>query len=213
MASNETGARGRILDVLKRHGAQTVAQLAERLELTPMGIRQHMSRLDADGLVCDEPEETQGLGRPARLWLLTDEGARRFPESYADLALEMVDGVRAAFGEDGLARLVTARLEGQVKNYRGLLRGKGRELSKQVAALARQRTKEGYMAESRTQRDGSVLLVENNCPICAVAQVCKGICGAEEELFRRVLGGKVQVERTEHILDGSRRCVYRVSKA
>ncbi len=212
MSPVEDGARGRILEILKRSGAQTVAQLAERLELTPMGVRQHLTRLKADGLVQDQPEAKQGLGRPARVWLLTEEGARRFPESYADLALELVDGVRAAFGSSGLDQLLDARLEGQVKSYRAVLRGKGPDLAKRVAALARQRSKEGYMAESRSQRDGSVLLIENNCPICAIAQVCKGLCGAELELFRRSLGGQVQVERTEHILDGQRRCVYRIHK-
>ncbi len=212
MASVDRGARGRILEILKRHGAQTVAQLADRLELTPMGVRQHLSRLQDEKLVRDEPEESQGLGRPARAWLLTEEGSRRFPESYSDLALELVDGVRSAFGEEGLEQLVHARLEGQVKTYRALLRGKGPDLAKRVAALARQRNKEGYMAETKRSRDGAILLIENNCPICAVAEICKGICGAELELFQRALGSSVQVERTEHILEGKRRCVYRISK-
>jgi len=212
MASNETGARARILEILKRQGPQTVSQLAERLELTPMGVRQHLTRLQEEDLVQDEPAEVQGLGRPARLWLLTAEGSKRFPESYADLALELVDGVKSVFGDRGMEQLVGARLEAQVKLYRSLLRGKSQDLSKRVAVIARQRSKEGYMAESRRERDGAVLLIENNCPICAVARVCKGLCAAEEELFRRALGSKVQVERTEHILDGTRRCVYRITR-
>lgn len=210
MGSTETGARGRVLELLKKHGPQTVAQLADRLGLTAMGVRQHLATLVEDGLVSDEPKPAEGRGRPASVWSLTDEGSRRFPESYSDLALELVAGVRTAFGDDGMEQLVKARLEAQVKSYREVLKGKGTELKKRVAALARQRSREGYMAESKAQRDGSVLLIENNCPICAVARVCQGLCGAELELFQRSLGRGVRVERTEHILDGKRRCVYRI---
>ena len=210
MTSTESGARGRVLEILKKRGPQRVSELAEQLELTPMGVRQHLTSLEEDGLVGSEEAESSGRGRPARVWALTEEGARRFPESYSDLALELVAGVRDAFGEDGLEQLVRSRLDQQVKSYRALLADRGPELSKRVAALARQRSREGYMAESRSQRDGSVLLIENNCPICAVARVCQGLCGAELELFQKALGRGVSVERTEHMLDGKRRCVYRI---
>ena len=63
--------------------------------------------------------------------------------------------------------------------------------------------------QARKQRDGSWTLVENHCPICAAAEVCQGLCAGELELFRRVLGARV--ERTEHLLDGARRCVYRIT--
>ncbi|MEM1241845.1 MAG: transcriptional regulator, partial [Cyanobacteria bacterium P01_H01_bin.26] len=35
----------------------------------------------------------------------------------------------------------------------------------------------------------------------------------ELEVFQAVLGEHVEVERTEHILNGSRRCAYRVASA
>jgi predicted ArsR family transcriptional regulator len=58
-------------------------------------------------------------------------------------------------------------------------------------------------------KDGSFLLIENHCPICAAATACTGLCARELEVFQRVLG-QVTIERTEHILAGARRCVYRV---
>jgi predicted ArsR family transcriptional regulator len=58
---------------------------------------------------------------------------------------------------------------------------------------------------------GGFLLVENHCPICAAARVCQGFCRSELELFREVLGPGVEVERTEHVLAGGRRCAYRVT--
>jgi predicted ArsR family transcriptional regulator len=72
------------------------------------------------------------------------------------------------------------------------------------------RTEEGYMAEVRSDKKGSYLLIENHCPICAAANACQGFCSTELDLFRSVLGQGVEVEREEHIVSGDRRCAYRV---
>ena len=66
------------------------------------------------------------------------------------------------------------------------------------------------MAEVLPQADGSMLLVENHCPICAAAEACTGLCAKELEIFQALLGEHVEIERTEHILKGSRRCAYRI---
>jgi predicted ArsR family transcriptional regulator len=68
----------------------------------------------------------------------------------------------------------------------------------------------GYMAEVLTEPDGTLLFVENHCPICTAAASCTGLCGAELEVFQGVLDDVADVERGEHILNGDRRCAYRV---
>ncbi|CAQ86467.1 conserved hypothetical protein [Photorhabdus asymbiotica] len=56
---------------------------------------------------------------------------------------------------------------------------------------------------------GTILLVENHCPICAAATVCQGLCRAELNVFQEIL--QAQVKRVEYILTGSRRCTYRIT--
>jgi len=73
------------------------------------------------------------------------------------------------------------------------------------------RSREGYMADYHPQEDGSYLLVENHCPICAAAASCQGFCRSELAVFREVL--QAGVERSEHILAGARRCAYRITPA
>lgn len=51
------------------------------------------------------------------------------------------------------------------------------------------------MAESQTLEDGSFLLIENHCPICAAATACTGLCEQELTIFQSVLGENVKVER------------------
>ncbi|MAG54774.1 MAG: transcriptional regulator [Planctomycetes bacterium] len=203
-----TTTKDRILLELKTRGKKDAAALARRLEVTTVAIRQHLAALEAAGLVT-ATDERRPVGRPARMFDLTDAAAKRFPQGYADLAVDMIDSVRAAFGDEGLSRLVEERTQRQLRGYRERLPAPSSPLGQRVAALARIRRDEGYMAESRKDGDG-YLLIENHCPICAAAQVCTRLCDGEEELFRGSLG-RVRIERTEHLLDGARRCVYRIS--
>src|SRR5689334_15853554 len=81
-------------------------------------------------------------------------------------------GIRAVFGEAGLDRLIEARQKAAVAAYRRALEpccG----LEDRVRTVARLRSQEGYMAEFEADPDGSFLLIENHCPICAAAKTCQ----------------------------------------
>ncbi|MFQ5601325.1 MAG: helix-turn-helix transcriptional regulator [Candidatus Krumholzibacteriia bacterium] len=208
-ADRSTRTRDRILFLLKTRGPHTAVQLARRLEVTPMGARQHLAQLEEQGLVGFE-EERRGVGRPARTWRLTERGHARYPEGYADLTLDILTAVRRTFGAEGLDRLIRGRTRQQLRHYRERLPKPGIALSKRVSTLAKLRSEEGYMAEWSRNRDASFSLIENHCPICAAAQICQGLCTGELELFQSVLGRDVSITRHEHILDGARRCTYRI---
>jgi predicted ArsR family transcriptional regulator len=176
-----------------------------------MAVRQHLYQLADQGLV-DYADVRRRVGRPARHWRLTDQAASRFPDNHSELTVGLIQAMRSAFGDAGLERLVAARTEQQLEAYTARLPPRDAPLEKRVAALAAIRRDEGYMAEWRRAADG-LELVENHCPICAAATACQGLCGGELALFRSILGPDVSVERTEHILAGARRCVYRISGA
>jgi len=125
------------------------------------------------------------------------------------LSVALIDSVKDAFGEEGLERVLTSRCARQRSDYGKRIKP-GDSLQRKLQELATVRTEEGYMAEIRKEDDGSFLLVENHCPICAAANACQGFCATELDLFRSVLGPGVSVERAEHIIKGDSRCVYRV---
>jgi predicted ArsR family transcriptional regulator len=203
----------RILFYLKSKGPQNAAQLAKRLEVTAMAVRQHLYRFEREGLVMSA-EQRRPVGRPIRVWRLTDRAATRFPESHAELTLEMIAAVRATFGEEGLDRLLAERTRSQLRAYRERIRtADDGSLTGRVRVLTAIRREQGYMAECVTRADGSLLLRENHCPICAAAKSCQGLCREELGLFRAVLGPRARVERTDHILAGASRCAYVITPA
>ena len=198
-----------ILFLLKTRGASTAQQLAEHLQLTSMGVRRHLELAQERGFLLTE-DRADKVGRPARYWLLSDAGHARFPDRHSDLTVQLIAQVRTLFGEAGLNKLINAREKLSEASYTARMAG-SKALSQKLAKLVEARDAEGYMAQMEKQADGSFLLIENHCPICAAATECQGFCKSELDVFRRTLGPGSSVERVEHVLAGARRCVYRIA--
>ncbi|KAB2774938.1 transcriptional regulator [Brucella anthropi] len=190
---------------LKMRGAQTAATIGEHLGTTGEAVRQQLVRLAEEGLVSSH-SVSQGVGRPSLFWDLTKAGNKRFPDTHADLTVQLLHSVRTILGDDALDTLIAHRETETRRQYQTRL--KDLSLDQRVKKLADIRSAEGYMADAEKRDDGSWLLIENHCPICAAADACQGFCRSELQVFRAVLGPDVSVNRTEHILAGARRCAY-----
>jgi iron-sulfur cluster biosynthesis transcriptional regulator SufR len=211
MGDARPGIKQQILHLLKMQGAQTAAALAKQLQVSPMAIRQHLQALKAEQWVTYR-EERRPLGRPVKLWQLTAQSMRQFTDSHAELLVDLLGSVEAVFGPAGVEQLMLDRSQRQIQAYQAKIAESygSSDWRQRVNAVACLRTQEGYMAEVIEQSAGTLLLVENHCPICTAAQTCPTLCRTELEVFRAVLGPTVTVERIEHILQGDRRCAYRV---
>jgi predicted ArsR family transcriptional regulator len=196
-----------VLLLLKTRGPSQTLGVAKRMSVSRQAARQHLEKLASEGLV-EHATTRAGVGRPRRSWSLTVKGHARFPDTHAQMTLELIEGVREEFGEAGLERLVARREGSTATLYREALAG-ATALEERLDRLSVLRKAEGYMAEWRPLDDGTYLLIENHCPICAAAKVCQGFCRSELALFEALLA-PAGVERTEHILAGARRCAYRI---
>ncbi|CCV47622.1 transcriptional regulator [Yersinia enterocolitica] len=196
----------RLLLLLKTRGPLQATDAGKILGTTGEAARQQFVKLANDGLVV-AAAQAKGVGRPIQLWQLTEAGNARFPDAHSELAVQLLRMVRTKLGEEALNLLIDTREQETRELYCQAMEG-AQSIDERVKRLVAIRSQEGYMAEYQTQTDGSILLIENHCPICAAATSCQGFCRAELEVFREAL--QAPVERTEHILSGSRRCVYRV---
>ena len=200
-----------ILKQLKQHGGQSVKVLARSLEMTTMGLRQHLAELQSQGLVEPGIEARQTRGRPLHLWELTAAGHREFPDAHRQISVELLDAIRDEFGESGVEQIVARRSRPIEQRYARALNGDG-ELADRLQSLARLRTVDGYMAEVRLLPDQNWLFIENHCPVCAAAENCPRICDAELQLFQKLLGSQADIQRADHLLAGDRRCAYTVKR-
>lgn len=198
----------KIVERLKRVESATATDLAAEFGLTDTALRQHLDALEAAGMVSRSMAEPTGRGRPPVHWQLAPAAAVGFPDRHGELTVGLLGSVRSILGERALDRVIADRSDRQVAAYEQSLDGVT-DLGERVRRLADIRSEEGYLAESLAD-DDAYFLIEHHCPIRDAATACGALCGAELDVFQRVLGPDVSVTRVQHVPAGDRRCSYRV---
>jgi predicted ArsR family transcriptional regulator len=146
------------------------------------------------------------------MWSLTVQAASLFPDTHAQLTVDLIGTIRSELGEKAFARLLGRRAQEITATYRKKLE-RDTDVGRKLRALAEIRTAEGYMARLEEQPGGAYVLIEDHCPICAAATICQGFCSVELEVFQNMLGPAWRVERQDHLLAGARRCTYQIAHA
>ncbi|MGC5743725.1 helix-turn-helix transcriptional regulator [Chryseobacterium sp. NFX27] len=201
-------AADRILMFLKMRGEATSRLISEELSITKEGARKHLLNLAGEGLI-RSVAKSEGVGRPSTFYILTEKGLSQFPDSHADVTVQILRSVKNLLGENALDLLINDREKNTYERYEKAL-VKAESLEHRLEILVKARSDEGYMAEW-TKEGNDYFLIENHCPICAAATECQGFCRAELSNFRNLIGKEYQVERVNHILSGGQRCVYKIS--
>ena len=126
------------------------------------------------------------------------------------MTIQFIEAVEHIFGKDGLEKVTSEREKLTLQSYRQHLE-QCDSLQSKLETLVTLREQEGYMAELEKDENGFIL-IENHCPICKAATRCPSLCQSELSVFQSLLGRDTKVERTEHIISGQRRCVYRIQQ-
>ena len=202
MNINTNDTRTNIINLLKINGKMTINEVSTQLDMSSMGVRQHLNSLEREGLV-GYSRQKSSRGRPKYIYTLTEQAKEMFPESYKSLTIEVLEEAEDIGGENLVNQLFTKRMESQIQSYTKRLQGKN--LNKKVKELAKIRSEEGYMAKISKNGD-NYSLVEHHCPISMIAKKYRILCETEKKLFQRVLG--VEVTREHHLMCGSHKCSY-----
>lgn len=209
-----SATREKILLRLKESGPATASCLAEQLSVTSSAVRQHLCELQTEGLIESEEVRVGTVGRPKKRWHVVSSAAAnaRFPDTHANLTLALIAAARAAFGDSGMERLVAERVRAQTEDYLQRIEV-GASLADRIGKLSELRSEDGYMSGWVEESVGTYLLWESHCPVCVAATTCQSLCSGELDMFRGVLGDGVRVERVEYLMDGDRRCAYRIEES
>lgn len=196
--------RQEILEILKEERQATVEDLAERLELTPMTIRHHLNVLQAQSLVvASKVRRSKKVGRPRLVYTLTEAADELFPQSYGELARQLVSEVKDTVGEeeaeaifrrvaDRVARSAPPAVEGQAFEDR---------LSQVVDFMEDQ----GFISRWEEAEQGYVI-TNINCPYRHVSREHDEVCIMDTELLTKLLG--VAPQRMASMKAGESSCSF-----
>jgi len=201
--------RERAVDLLKTSGPQSLSALAMAFEVTVEGARFQMLKLEKEGMVTSS-KTVIGRGRPQQIWSLTNAGQSRFPDMHAALTVKLMEVMKETLGENAVSKVIIANGDRGTSKYLQALDGIT-DLEERITSFVAIRSGEGYMAQLIKDDEGFIF-IENHCPIGAAAHANPGICIAEFKTLQTVIGENVPMRRIEYIVDGGRRCAYRISR-
>lgn len=211
MPAAQSAGRRAVLFAVRHFGDADVEQVADELDITVSGARQHLTALVEQGLLAtgERPRTPGARGRPQLTYHVTELGDGLFPKAYGALTNELL-GYLGDDDADTVDRLFARRRETRVTRAAQRLATK-RSLRARVDELARILDEDGYVATAEHLDRDRHRIVEHNCAIAAVARRYGQACTSEIDFIRALLPDAA-VNRTQHMIAGDRHCGYLITR-
>jgi DeoR family suf operon transcriptional repressor len=194
--------RERVLQTLLAHQSCTINEIADAVEINPISVRHHITKLQADGLV-DSAEERHGVGRPRRNYYLTDEGRELFPTRYLRLTSLLLDQLKETVSQTTLNTVFTNIAENMAAKHAGNLDGLA--IEQRLDLVKDLLNQEGFSVDWERQGD-TYQIHESNCPYFHIGQNHPEVCSVDMTIIHTVLA--VPTEKVKCMLHGDSQCTY-----
>lgn len=199
--------REQVLKILLSHPRSTIIELAEAVGINPISIRHHITSLQADGLVGSE-EERHGVGRPRRVYFLTEAGMEHFPTRYVRLTIRLLERLKETMPEAMVSKLFAQMATDLARDYASSTEMESLPMEERLVLMKKFLDKEGFNIE--WERHGNQYEIhEASCPYYYVGQNHPEVCFVDQTLISSVLS--VPAEKVKCVLNGDSYCTYVVS--
>ncbi len=201
-----SSTRDNVLRTLLTRQRCTINELAEAVGINPISVRHHVTKLEAQGFVTSE-EERHGVGRPRRVYFLTEDGMEQFPTRYLRLTVRLLEQLKETLPGPMLDTLFAQVANDLVEDYTSDLELDGVPMEERLDIVQDLLKGEGFTMEWDLQEDGYHIR-EVNCPYYHVGQNHPEVCAVDQTLISSMLN--VPVKKVSCILDGDSYCTYLV---
>ena len=191
-----------LLDLLRKSGPLSIAQLKSAMGVTTTAVRQRLVRLLSQG---DVQRHTERLtrGRPIHRYELTEKGRRRAGANFADLAMALWHEIREIKDAE-VRRGLLQRIGGRLATlYAGQIHGSSvEERMESLAAVFRER-QIPFVVE---RQNDLPLLHATACPYPDLAEQDRTVCSMERLMFSELVGENLRLSNCR--LDGHNCCTF-----
>jgi predicted ArsR family transcriptional regulator len=198
--------RERVLETLLTRQRCTINEIAEVVDINPISVRHHITKLEADGMVTSA-EERHGVGRPRRIYYLTENGREHFPTHYLRLTLRLLEQLKETVPAPMVNQLFASMAKDLADDHKTELSGLSME--QRLDLVTNLLTSEGFKVD--WQKQGEFYQIrEASCPYYHIGQNHPEVCSVDQTLISTVLS--VPAEKIKCILQGDAHCVYLVPR-
>jgi DeoR family suf operon transcriptional repressor len=199
-----TSTRDQVLQNLLDNQRCTINDLAEAVEINPISVRHHIGKLEAEGLVSSE-EERHGVGRPRRVYFLTEKGVEQFPARTVRLTSHLIEQLKQSMGPEKVGELFSGMAASLSKSHRANASLQDLDLDERLDLIESALSAEGFTVQVERTED-EVRIRETSCPYYHVGQEHSEVCGMDRALISEVLA--TAPKRTTCLLHGDNCCTY-----
>lgn len=200
---DENSTRNNIILLLKRNGSMSIDELSKCIDITPMGIRQHLLALEKKDMVTYTIRK-RGIGRPGFVYMLTEGANELFPKAYDEFALGILRDITRYEGQEKIDQILGWRRNRMLELKKEALNGK-EGMEETLNDLKRLLEADGHLVEL-SRNNGHYHLKQYHCPISKVAREFGDVCKHELQLYRELIGKNVV--REQSVSEGALACLY-----
>ncbi len=178
-------------------GSKTAGEIADKLKIQKSAIRTHLESLRAEQAIRSY-FKTEGLGRPRKVYEITDSGREMFPRKY-DLLLSLIlQSIEAKQGHGYTKEIITSIADDIAQDITDKIRDSSSSLEELLRILNLVSNEMGFMSSfyKEDDDDNTYSIVSRNCILHKVAfsnqdSICNGFHG---QIIKKVLEGKIKPE-------------------
>ncbi len=198
-----TNTRQKVLATLLSRPRITINEIAENVGINPISVRHHISALEAESLV-DSEEERHGVGRPRRVYFLTEAGVEKFPTRYVRLTTRLLEQLKESVPAPIVSKLFTEMAKDMANDFASP-EMQNMSMEDRLRVLQNLLKQEGFLIEWERQGD-QYHIHETSCPYYHVGHNHPEVCSVDQIIISSMLS--VPAAKTQCILNGDQLCTY-----
>ena len=196
--------RDQILSILLQKQRATINDLADEVGIHPISVRHHIGKLETLGQISSE-EIKGSVGRPKRVYFLTNSGMEEFPKRYLTLSIRLLEQLKGVLPESTVAKLFEEIAADMVDDHTTQIDLSRLDFQERLDLITKLLENEGFTIEI-TPNEAGFEIKGISCPYKHVGEEHPEICMVDQAIIEKVLSTNVQ--KTHCVLSGDQFCAY-----
>lgn len=189
-------SKAAIITSLKRSDGLPVSEVAKEVEMSYMGVKQHCINLEKMGFVESWRVPRKEVGRPEKLYRLTDKSDDLFPVAGVELTLSLLEGVKSIFGDNAPEKLLLNYYENKKATWHKAL-SKKKSVAEKAKKLSELREEDGCFNKCSFDKVNGLTIKEFHNPMKPLFKAYPTAQRFELEMIEELLGASVKRELSD----------------
>lgn len=182
-----------IIKILKIEGTIDLGELSSRLNISKMGVLNHIKKLEDINLI-ERKNKKEGVGRPKLLIKLSPMASRIFPNSFTTLSYDLLDYISIEKG-DGQIGSIFEDLFKKMYYKNGAL-SNITSIGDKLQKIKENKEESGYIMKLDSKNNGDFYeLIQYTCPFGDLSSRYPEICNQDQKILSGLLNTSIEVER------------------